>query len=88
MTIGETREITDILHRVQSWPITMRIALARQILESLELAGLPAQPRSRRGYSVEEIRAILKTDMPAPDDTTVQEWVEEHRMEKYGRCSM
>ncbi|HQU42664.1 MAG TPA: hypothetical protein PK867_07620 [Pirellulales bacterium] len=32
----QTNEIADVVQHVQGWPIPMRIALARQILESVE----------------------------------------------------
>ena len=28
---------------------------------------------------------LFRTDRPAPDDETVRLWIDEHRMEKYGR---
>ncbi len=86
MTIAETSEITAVVQRVQSWPVPMRIALARHILETVEDTGAPEQPPARpRGYSAEEVRAMLKIDKPGPDDTTLKQWIEEHRLEKYGK---
>ena len=32
-----------------------------------------------------EVAAMFKTDTPAPDDATVKQWIDEHRMEKYGQ---
>lgn len=83
MTTAETSDINTVVQHVQSWPVPMRIALARRILETVEDAA--AQERPRRGYSVEEVRAILKIDQPAPDDATVERWLDEHRLEKYGQ---
>ena len=37
-----------------------------------------------RGYSVNEAKALLKTDQPVADDATVEQWIDEHRMKKYG----
>ena len=86
MTISETSEITSVLERVQSWPAPMRIALAHQILETVTAAGeLNTSSKQPRGYSAEEVRAMLKIDKPAPDDATVKQWIEEHRLEKYGK---
>ena len=42
MNPTETVEIANVVQRVQSWPPPMRIALARQILETLECP--PAAP--------------------------------------------
>ena len=44
-----------------------------------------AAPPIPRGPSAAEIAAMFKTDKPAPDDATVKQWIDEHRMEKYGR---
>lgn len=86
MTIAETGEITSVVQRVQSWPVPMRISVARQILETVEGAVMPKpSPTRPRGYSAEEVRAILKIDKPGPDDATVKQWIEEHRLEKYGQ---
>lgn len=82
----ETKEIADLVQRVQSWPPPMRIALARRILETLESP--PEQeppPKLPRGPTAAEIAAMFKTDKPAPDDATVKQWIDEHRMEKYGK---
>lgn len=86
MTAGETKQIAEVVQHVQNWPPPMRIALARRILETLESAGVDQSPPSLpRGPSAAEIAAMFKTDKPAPDDATVKQWIEEHRMEKYGK---
>lgn len=38
-----------------------------------------------RGYSAEEVKAMLKIEKPAPDDATVEQWIEDRRLEKYGK---
>ena len=86
MNTAETFEIAEVVQRVQSWPAPMRIALAREILVTLDRPYSPA-PSSKlpRGPSAAEVAALLKTDKPAPDDATVKEWIDEHRLEKYGK---
>ncbi len=42
----------------------------------------PAQ--KKRGFSAAEVQGLLRTDRPAPNDETVKQWIDEHRMEKYG----
>jgi hypothetical protein len=64
----------------------MRIVLARQILETLE--GLPAPeplPKLASGPSSAEIAFMFKTEKPVPDDTTVRQWIDDYRTEKYGK---
>jgi hypothetical protein len=47
--------------------------------------GQPAPARKpKRGPSAAEVRSLFGTDRPAPDDETVERWIDEHRMEKYG----
>jgi hypothetical protein len=86
MSTAEASELTDVLDRVKTWPPTLRITLARKILESLDKAQAPQAPPppKTRGLSAAEIRRLLKTDRIPPDDETVERWIDEHRMEKYG----
>jgi hypothetical protein len=85
MSIAEGSKLTDVLDRVVSWPTTLRITLARKILESLDKAeALPPLPPKTRGLSAAELRGLLMTDRPPPDDETIEQWIDEHRMEKYG----
>jgi hypothetical protein len=85
MTALETKEITDVIQRVQDWPAPMRIALARRILESLETrAETAATPTQLRGPSAAEVAAMFKTDKPAPSDEECQRILEEELSRKYG----
>jgi hypothetical protein len=72
MTTAEMPELTDILNRVTTWPTTLRITLARKILESLEKTEAPAAstPSSTRGFSTDEVRTLLKAIRSAGDDET------------------
>ena len=86
MTIAEsTEKISAVVRQIQTWPISIRIALARRILESTESTVDPeAFTGPPHGYSANEVKALLKIDQPAADDATVEQWIDEHRMEKYG----
>jgi hypothetical protein len=81
----QTNDITELVQQVQSWPASMRIALARQILESVERepesASTSALPR---GPTAAEVAARFRADKPAPSDETVKQWIDEHRLTKYG----
>jgi hypothetical protein len=84
MSTAETLEIAEVVQRVRSWPTVMSIALAWQILETLE--GPPGPPSNLPcGLSSAEVAALMKTDKPAPDDTMVKQWIADYRMEKYGK---
>ena len=85
-TNTETNEIADIVQRVQSWPVPMRIAVARRILETVEHSPTPeTTSKEPRGPSAAEVAARFKTDRPAPDDATVKQWIDDYRMGKYGK---
>ena len=86
MNPAQTDQIVDVVQRVQNWPPSMRLALARRILETLESPPVDQLPtKLPRGPSAAEIATLFQTDKPAPDDATVQQWIEEYRMEKYGQ---
>ncbi len=84
MSSNQNAEITDVLQRVQAWPVVMRMALARQILQSTETSTTEDGPPKQRGVSAQELRQISKRVGTPPDDATVKRWLHEHRMEKYG----
>jgi hypothetical protein len=86
MNAMENLDIAAVVQRVKSWPAPMRIALARQILETVEGPATPAPPsKLPRGPSATEVATLLKTDKPAPDDATVRQWIDDYRTEKYGK---
>lgn len=83
MSTAETTELSDVLDRVKTWPVANRIALVQQVLETL--APWTSGPSSAlRGPSAAEIMEAFKSHRPPPDDATVRQWIDEHRMEKYG----
>lgn len=85
MTAVETKEVADVIQRVQGWPPPLRIALARRILETLESP--PAQellPKLPRGPSAAEIAAMFKAIKPAPTDDEVERIRDEELLRKYG----
>lgn len=86
MSTVDTNELADVLDRVKTWPTTLRLTLARKIFESLgEADALPSpRPSEPRGLLAAEVRNLLGSDRPPPDDETVKRWIDEHRMEKFG----
>lgn len=83
MQTTETVAVFELFVKAKQLSSAARIDLAQQILSSLKA---PDDDRSapRVGPSAAEIRAKYRTDKPAPDDATVKQWIDEHRMEKYG----
>lgn len=80
-------EVAEVMDRVKHWPSPTRIALARRILESLEIpaAGEPAPPTDRpvRGVPVDVVAGIFRTDRLPPTDEQCRQIVEEERWRKY-----
>ena len=74
MSTAEAAELTDILNRVTTWPTTLRITLARKILESVDNAegATESTAPKMRGLSAAEVRGLLKTGPPAADDDIVK----------------
>lgn len=77
----DAEQIFEILNRVRTWDIKMRIDLARQILETVVPPQLPFPPKT---MTLEEIQAIMKTDKRPPTDEECQKILEEERLKKYG----
>jgi hypothetical protein len=77
----ETEQLSDVMDRVKTWPRTMRIALAKYVLDTLDV---PRAGPAPRGRPVEELIGLGAGSTPAPDDDQVQSWIDEHRVEKYG----
>ncbi len=74
------QELNEIFERTRTWPTALRIRLARRLLESLDTSVV--EPPGRRWRAADAIAAV-NSRQPAPDDETVKQWIEEHRMEKY-----
>jgi hypothetical protein len=83
MSTVDPNDLAEVLARVAVWPVADRIALVKRILESLTPPTSSTAP-IRRGRSASEIIESISTDRPAPDDETIRQRIDEHRMEKYG----
>jgi hypothetical protein len=73
-------EIESILTQVSSWPEEERAALAYKILSSLGKQTRQAAPRDTAAGA---LGIAAGTTLP-PDDLTVKQWIDEHRMQNYG----
>jgi hypothetical protein len=79
-------DLAHLLELVRTWPPDLQVALARRILETME--PLPAASEQRgtpRGKPVQELIGIGAGGGPPPADEEVRQWIDEHRMEKFGR---
>ncbi len=69
-----------IRRTVLQWPADMRFALLRDLINTLA----PADERPVRTGTLSIARGLLSTDKPPPSDEQVEQWLSEHRQEKYG----
>jgi hypothetical protein len=60
---------------------------AAEVIELLHQRhpSLPQAGAVTRGSPVEQLVGMAAGDRPPPNDEEVQQWIDEHRMEKYGR---
>jgi hypothetical protein len=90
MSIAEANEMVDVLDRVKTWSPPQRITLARRILETLEASAAaesghqPKVEEPTRGWPLERVLGLLKTDREPPDDEECRRIIEEQRWKKYG----
>jgi hypothetical protein len=83
------QDLAGVLETVKQWPPQMRVSLARMILETVETPAMLAEALAqnapaRRGRPVEELIGLGAGSGPPPSDDLVRQWIDEHRMEKYG----
>ncbi len=79
--IATTEQVSEVIDRVKTWPKTLRIALAKRLLDTLDS---PEASTATRGRHVEELIGLGAGPAPPPDDAVVRSWIDEHRMGKYG----
>ncbi len=81
MAIGSTNDINAVWEQARRLPAEDRLALASKLLESVRAEGKP-QP-AQRG-SLADLRGLMATDQPPPEDAEIERWLEEERMRKFG----
>jgi hypothetical protein len=81
MSTARSISYDTVLEVVSGWPSEKRLSLVQDVLETL--APESRGPRSQR-RTLERALGLLPTGQPAPSDADVRQWLDEHRMEKYG----
>lgn len=81
MQTTETTSYEAVIEIVRNWPPASRFSLVQDVLKTL--APDVKNPRSKRN-TLEKALGLLATSQPVPSDAEVQQWLDEHRMEKYG----
>jgi len=81
MDTRKTISYETVLNTVRQWPPDRRFALVQEVLSTLAPEVLPSRPRHK---TLEKALGLLATSQPAPSDAEIKQWLDEHRMEKYG----
>jgi hypothetical protein len=71
----------SVLQTVRQWPPDRRLALVRDVINTLATEVFPSRPRRK---TLEKALGLLATSRPALSDAEIQQWLDERRMEKYG----
>ena len=69
------------LRTIRQWTIAQRFALLQDVLKTLvpEVERPPVRERT-----LERALQVVPLDRQPPTDEEVKQWLDEHRMEKYG----
>jgi hypothetical protein len=70
-----------VLNIVRQWPVLEQMALVQDVLKTLTAR---LEPPRRPGDTLTRALGLLATDQPPPTDEEIKQWIDEHRMEKYG----
>lgn len=77
-----TLDRDTILRAIRAWPEDEQLAFAREILQQLRghVVEEPLAPPDSRGLA-----GLIANGQTPPTDEEVAQWLDEHKMEKYGR---
>lgn len=78
-----TLDRETILQTIQSWSQDEQLALARAIIERADAAQEGADAPRRSIW--DELYGAASNGKEPPTDEEVAQWLDEHKMEKYGR---
>ena len=81
MATSETLNYETVIKSVRNWPPARRFSLMQDVLKTL--AQEAETPRAKRN-TLQKALGLLATSQPPPSDAEVQQWLDEHRMERYG----
>lgn len=76
MSTLESASYETVLSIVYRWTPDKRFALVQNVLSTLA----PVQPKRK---TFDKALGLLATDQPPPTDAEIEQWLDEHRMEKY-----
>ncbi|KAB8316539.1 hypothetical protein SD81_025490 [Tolypothrix campylonemoides VB511288] len=74
--------LQDLKEQACKLPVNERLALVSAIIQSLQDT---LSPQPNRKDLINQMRGLIKTDQPSPNDAQVEVMLEERRVEKYLR---
>lgn len=80
MSITDIENYKSVLDIIQSWPQEQRFSLVQDVLKTLSSEVKTAKPKQ----TLQTALGLLNPSNPAPTDIEIKEWLEEHRLEKFG----
>jgi hypothetical protein len=78
--VSQPDEYRSILKVVASWPADQRATLAHALIEGLQNESIASRPTP----TIDQLIGVARGEGPAPTDAQVKQWIDEHRMRKYG----
>ncbi len=76
----ETASYDDVLTVIRHWSPRLRTSLIRDVADMQ----LDTEEPHRKDDIWARVMARPDTGLPVPTDEEVEQWMDEHRMEKYG----
>ena len=79
MNQTESPSYQQVLEVVSRWSDVRRFTLVQDVLKTLE-----PEKRPHQKQTLQQALGLLETTVQPPSDEEVKQWIEDHRMEKYG----
>ena len=79
MNQTESPSYQQVLEVVSQWSDVRRFTFVQDVLKTLE-----PETRPHQKQTLQQALGLLKTNAPPPSDGEIKEWLDNHRMEKYG----
>jgi hypothetical protein len=76
-----SNEYQKVVQTVLSWPPEDRASLIQLLLDGMKSHATATAQK----LQLSDFVGIARGSGAAPDDAQVKQWIDEHRMEKYGR---
>ncbi len=79
MNQTESQSYQQVLEVVSRWSDVRRFTFVQDVLKTLE-----PETRPHQKQTLQQALGLLETTSQPPSDEEVKQWLEDHRVEKYG----